>query len=79
MEATPGLNTLIAAVFIIVLWFVYKRRGWLKRKYLEPTFMAIMFFGIFALVQPLFFWLYSNGFTILMVGTFGYIAAIHFK
>ncbi len=38
-------------------------------KYLEPLFMGLMLFGIVAMSQPFFFWLYSNGFTILFPST----------
>lgn len=70
---------LVGIGFAIVLLLVFWRLKMLKKKYLEPVFMVIMLFGIVALCQPLIFQLYRHGFTILMVGTFGYIGAIHFK
>ena len=65
----------IVAVFSVILG-VFKR---FKRKVLEPTFMLVALFGIVALCQPLFFWLYQYGFAILLTGTLGFIVAIHMK
>jgi hypothetical protein len=65
----------ILAVFSIVLG-IFKR---FKRKVLEPVFMLVALFGIVALCQPLFFWLYHVGFAILLTGTLGFIVAIHLK
>jgi energy-coupling factor transporter transmembrane protein EcfT len=73
------MDFFIAIGFVAVLLIVFWRFKLLKRKYLEPIFMTIMLFGIFALCQPLSFGLYSHGFSILLTGTFGYIGAIHFK
>jgi len=73
------VDFLIAIGFVIVLVIVFWRLKMLKKKYLEPVFMAIFLFGIFSLCQPFVFALYRHGFTILLTGTGGYIAAIHFK
>lgn len=83
------VDFLVAIGFVAVLLVVFWRLKMLRKKYLEPVFMGIMLFGIFALCQPLFFEhfyaqnavspLYRHGFTILLTGTFGYIGAIHFK
>lgn len=69
----------IAVGAVIIFGVLFWRFKLLKRKYLEPVFMAVMLFGIIALCQPLFFPLYRHGFTILFTGTLGYIASIHFK
>ena len=65
----------ILAVFSVILG-IFKR---FKRKVLEPTFMIVALFGIVALSQPLFFWLYQVGFAILLTGTLGFIVAIHMR
>jgi hypothetical protein len=65
----------VVAVFSVVLG-VFKL---FKRRVLEPTFMIVALFGIVALCQPLFFWLYHVGFAILLTGTLGFIVAIHMK
>jgi hypothetical protein len=70
---------LVAIGFVIVLVLVFWRLKMLKKKFLEPIFMGLFLFGILALCQPLFFQLYRHGFTILLVGTFGYITVSHFK
>ncbi|MFW5768797.1 MAG: hypothetical protein ACOCYA_01955 [Spirochaetota bacterium] len=73
------VDFLVGIGFVAVLLIVFWRLHMLKQKYLEPVFMVVMLFGIVALCQPLFFNLYQHGFSILLVGTFGYIGAIHFK
>jgi hypothetical protein len=65
----------ILAVFSVILGIVKR----FKRRVLEPTFMIVALFGIVALCQPLFFWLYQVGFAILLTGTLGFIVAIHMK
>jgi hypothetical protein len=65
----------ILAVFSVILGIVKR----FKRKVLEPTFMIVALFGIVALCQPLFFWLYQVGFAIVLTGTLGFIVAIHMK
>lgn len=65
--------------FYIIIGVVFWKFGLLKRMYLEPLFMWIMIFGIFALCQPWVFPLYRYGFAVLMTGTLGYIFAIHVK
>jgi hypothetical protein len=62
-------------VFFLLAW----RLKFLNKKVLEPTFMFLMLFGIVALIQPVSFWLYSHGFSILFPSTLGYIFAIHLK
>jgi hypothetical protein len=62
-------------IFFVLAW----RLKFLKKSVLEPIFMFLMLFGIVALIQPLSFWLYSHGFSILFPSTLGYIFAIHLK
>ena len=65
--------------FCIVVGLVYWRLKRLKRIYLEPLFMWVMLFGLFALCQPWVFELYRYGFAVLMTGTLGYIFVIHLR
>ena len=69
------ISLLFCVVLGLSLWFTKKFR----RRYLEPIFMGILLFGIFALCQPLWFPLYQYGFPILLTGTLGYIFAIHVR
>ena len=73
------IKFVIGIGFYIVLGFIFWRFKILKRKYLEPVFISIMLFGIFALCQPLMFKLYSNGFAILLTGIGGYMFVSHMK
>ena len=73
------MSFLISIACCIVLVIVLKKQGKLKRKYLEPIFMVVMLFGIFALCQPLSFFLYRYGFTVLLTGLVGFNVAIHMK
>jgi hypothetical protein len=73
------MSFLISIACCIVLVIVFKKFNILKRKYLEPTFMVIMLLGIIALCQPLSFFLYRYGFTILLTGLVGFNISIHMK
>ncbi len=62
---------------LIVFFALTYRFNVLRRRYMEPLFMGLMLFGIVALHQPVSFWLYSHGFSILFPSTLGYIFSIH--
>ena len=62
-------------IFFVLAW----KLKFFKRSFLEPFFMIFMLFGIVALIQPVSFWLYSHGFSILFPSTLGYIFAIHLR
>ena len=73
------MSFVISLVCCVVLVVVLKQLNMLTRKYIEPIFMIIMLFGIVALCQPLSFFLYRYGFTILLTGLVGFNVAIHLK
>ncbi|MBM3708904.1 MAG: hypothetical protein FJW61_00580 [Actinobacteria bacterium] len=73
------ISLIVSVVFCIIIGIVFWRLKILKRAYLEPLFMWIMIFGIFALCQPWAFILYRFGYAILLTGTAGYIFSIHVK
>ena len=73
------MSFLISIVCCVVLIIVLKTLNMLTRKYIEPTFMVMMLLGIGALCQPLSFFLYRYGFTILLTGLVGFNIAIHLK
>ena len=73
------MNTLISVIACVILVIILKRLGKFERRLIEPLFMYIALFGIFALCQPWSFWLHKNGFTILLVGTIGFNVAINMK
>jgi hypothetical protein len=73
------ISFFVSIGFYILIGLIFWRFKILKRKYLEPVFVWIMVFGIFALCQPLVFALYHYGFAILLTGTLGYIFSIHLK
>ena len=73
------MSFLISIVCCVVLLVVLKKFNMLTRKYIEPVFMVIMLFGIIALCQPLSFFLYRYGLTILLTGLVGFNIAIHLK
>ncbi len=73
------MSFVISIACCIVLVIVFKKLNMLTRKYLEPTFMVIMLLGIVALCQPLSFFLYKYGFTILLTGLVGFNISIHMK
>ena len=73
------MSFLISIACCIILLFVLKKSKRLTRKYIEPIFMVIMLFGIVALCQPLSFFLYRYGLTILLTGLVGFNIAIHLK
>ena len=70
---------LISIVCCIVLIIAFKKFNMLTRKYIESTFMTIMLLGIVALCQPMSFFLYRYGLTILLTGLVGFNIAIHLK
>ncbi len=73
------MSFLVSIACCIVLIVLFKKFKMLNRKYLEPTFMLIMLFGIIALCQPLSFFFYRYGLTILLTGLVGFNIAIHLK
>lgn len=73
------MSFLISIACCVVLLIVLKKFNMLTRKYIEPIFMVIMLFGIVALCQPLSFFLYRYGLTILLTGLVGFNIAIHLK
>ncbi len=73
------MSFLVSIACCVVLLSVLKKFNMLTRKYIEPIFMAIMLFGIAALCQPVSFFLYRYGLTILLTGLVGFNIAIHLK
>jgi hypothetical protein len=73
------MSFLISIACCVVLLIILKTRNMLTRKYIEPIFMVIMLFGIVALCQPISFFLYRYGLTILLTGLVGFNIAIHLK
>ena len=73
------MSFLISLACCVVLMIVLKKLNKLTRKYVEPIFMVTMLLGIVALCQPLSFFLYRYGFTILLTGLVGFNIAIHLK
>lgn len=73
------MSFLISFACCVVLMIVLKRLHKLTRKYVEPIFMVTMLLGIVAICQPLSFFLYRYGFTILLTGLVGFNIAIHLK
>ncbi len=73
------LSLIIAVVFCLILGLSMWKAGKFKQKNLEPIFMWIMLFGIFALCQPIWFSLYQYGFPILLTGAAGYTFVTHIK
>jgi hypothetical protein len=73
------MSFLISLACCIILIIVLKKLNWLTRKYVEPIFMVTMLLGIVAICQPLSFFLYRYGFTILLTGLVGFNIAIHLK
>jgi hypothetical protein len=73
------MSFLISLACCVVLMIVLKKLNKLTRKYIEPIFMVTMLLGIVAICQPLSFFLYRYGFTILLTGLVGFNIAIHLK
>jgi 4-hydroxybenzoate polyprenyltransferase len=73
------MGTLVGGVACLILALILKKTGHFKKAVLEPLFMWVALFGIVALCQPFFFWLYQWGFTILLTGTIGFNVAINLK
>jgi hypothetical protein len=73
------MSFLISLACCVVLMIVLKKLNKLTRKYVEPIFMVTMLLGIVAICQPLSFFLYRYGFTILLTGLVGFNIAIHLK
>jgi hypothetical protein len=73
------MSFLVSIACCVILLLVLKIRNMLTRKYIEPIFMIIMLFGIVALCQPMSFFLYRYGLTILLTGLVGFNIAIHLK
>ena len=73
------MSFLISLVCCVVFVIVLKKFNMLTRKYIEPTFMVLMLLGIVALCQPMSFFLYRYGLTILLTGVVGFNIAIHLK
>lgn len=73
------MSFLISLACCIILLIVLKKLNCLNRKYIEPIFMVTMLLGIVAICQPVSFFLYRYGFTILLTGLVGFNIAIHLK
>lgn len=73
------MNTLISVIAVVILVVILRLTKKFERRILEPLFMWVALFGIVALCQPLSFWLFQQGFTILLVGTIGFNVAINLK
>ena len=73
------MNALVAGIVCVILVIILRQTGNFRRAVLEPLFMWVELFGIVALCQPFFFWLYNWGFTILLTGTVGFNVAINLK
>lgn len=73
------MNALISVIAVVILVVILKLTKKFDRKILEPLFMWTALFGIVALCQPFSFWLFQQGFTILLVGTIGFNVAINLK
>jgi hypothetical protein len=51
----------------------YFRRGpW------ENAASALIALGVFMLMQPFSLWIYSHSFTVILVGTLGFVVVSHF-
>ena len=73
------MSFLISLACCVVFVIALKKFNMLTRKYIEPTFMVLMLLGIVALCQPMSFFLYRYGLTILLTGLVGFNIAIHLK
>jgi len=73
------ISLIVALAFCLVLGLIMWRAKKFKQKYLEPIFMWVMLFGIFALCQPLWQPLFQYGYPILLTGVAGYMVATHLK
>lgn len=61
---TPSRRSLLRRIF---------RRGpW------EVAMMVLIGLGVVMLTQPLALWLFSESFTVILVGTLGYVVVSHF-
>ena len=73
------MNTIISVIAVVILVVILRLTKKFERRILEPLFMWVALFGIVALCQPFSFWLFQQGFTILLVGTIGFNVAINLK
>jgi hypothetical protein len=59
-----------------------RRRGLLRRTFRrgpwETAMMLLIGLGVVMLTQPLSLWLYGQSFTVILVGTLGYVVVSHF-
>lgn len=59
-----------------------RRRGLLRRTFRrgpwESAMMLLIGLGVVMLTQPLSLWLYGQSFTVILVGTLGYVVVSHF-
>lgn len=59
-----------------------RRRGLLRRMFRrgpwEGAMMLLIGLGVVMLTQPLSLWLYGHSFTVILVGTLGYVVVSHF-
>ena len=79
MKPFPFISLVVAVIACLILGFAMWRAKKFKKAYLEPIFMWVMLFGIFALCQPLLKPLFQYGFPILLTGVAGYMVASHIK
>ncbi len=73
------IKLIISLGFFLLIGITFWKFKLLKRRYLEPVFIAIMILGIIALCQPLIFPLYSYGFAITLTGVGGYMFVSHMR
>jgi hypothetical protein len=57
-------------------------RQWLRRIFRrapwETAMMILIGLGVVMLTQPISLWLYGHSFTVILVGTLGYVVVSHF-
>lgn len=51
---------------------------WLRRRRLESLATALIALGVVMLTQPLSMMLYGHSFTVILVGTLGFVVVSHF-
>ena len=51
---------------------LFRRGPW------ETAMMGVIGLGVVMLTQPLSLWLFGQSFTVILVGTLGYVAVSHF-
>jgi len=51
---------------------IFRRGPW------ETAMMVLIGLGVVMLTQPVSLWLYGHSFTVILVGTLGYVVVSHF-